>query len=1522
MSDALDESTLTGTPPVTTRFGNALAPGTVVSHYEIIRPLGRGGMGKVYLARDVRLGRLVALKFLAEAAHIPRFVSEARATARLTHENIIALHDIDYHDNVPYMVLEFINGETLANWIRSRRTDTAAGPPVPPSRVVALMAPVLRALVCAHDAGIVHRDLKPSNIMLSHSGLVKVLDFGLAKLVQEAASSASAPDRDSELPTNKGEPLSTALTHTGYLVGTMAYMSPEQWNRAEVDHLSDLWAVGVILYELVVGRHPLAGLAAEALAAVGNLDVAMPSVRELFPESAKLGALIDQCLVKRKEDRIGSARQLLAELESIGKPAPRGVAEEQNPYPGLAAFQERDCDWFYGRERAIADVVTRFCEQPLVAIVGPSGAGKSSFVRAGVIPALKREETWESFVVRPGARPLAAIADLLLQHSWSRSDNSTPEPHNGAGKLQRDAVGEQLLTAPGFLGVQLRARARRRRERVVLFIDQLEELYTLAAPAERQAFWACLSGVADDIGSPVRVIVSMRSDFLDRIAEAPPSILDAMSRNTIILRPLDREGLRRALVQPSEAAEVRFESGALVDDMLDALADTTGALPILQFTAAELWARRDVNRRMLTMESYRAIGGVAGALARHADATLAPMRTAERRWARTLFLRLVTIERTRAVVTVRELRELGGEHAADIDRLVARLVDARLLTIERGHEDQSTVEIVHESLIDGWPLLSAWLDEENENTQFLARLRAAAQDWEASGHTDGLLWRDRAADEASAWLARRKTGAGDDANLNLSRREEQYLRSVVALAERSRRRRRRNVIALLGTISAIAVVVSLLAVRATREAARADAEAMQARNATRISAARELQADPTTALALLREVEPGYVPHSWFDLAFTALHSNVALAVLPHPEPVYSATFSPDGKHIVTACEDKLVRVWRDDGSGTPLVLAGHTGVVTAASFSPDGARVASAAKDGTVRIWRVQGGGAPMLLRAQAGALYSVAFSRDGTRLVTASEDGTAQVWHSDGSGAPIILRGHRDQVSSADFSPDGRRIVTASADGTARVWNADGSGDPIVLRGHEHVVSQAAFSPDGRQIATASWDGTARVWNADGTGSPIKLRGHDQEAVSVAFSPDGTRIATGSGDNTARVWSADGTGVPVVLRGHSAAVFSVAFSPDGEKIVTASWDKTVRVWSSHRRTDEPIVFAGHQGLVGSVAFSPDGKHLVTGSDDKLVRVWNADGTGAPLLLRGHSQAVCSARYSPDGTRIVSASQDHTARVSSADGSGPPLVLRGHEDTVFSAVFSPDGGRIATASGDKTVRVWSADGTGTPLVLRGHEARVSSVAFSPDGKQLVTASYDKTVRVWNADGSGTPLILRGHQERVNSAEFSPDGKRIISISWDKTALIWNADGSGTPLVINPREGVLIAGSFSSDGTHILTAADDKAVWVWSADGKGEPLVLHGSRGVTAAVFSPDGRSVAAALQDQTVWRWTDLIPLSGTDDRRLWTATPYCFSVEQRVALLGISEVAARAQYDACRRRVDGAGRPTGNTNTTLSGR
>lgn len=794
--------------------GSLPKPGTRLHHYELIREIGKGGMGSVFLARDTRLGRRVAIKFLHtnNPELSQRFILEARTTARCSHENIVVIYEVGEFRTSPYMVLEFLQGKTLSEFLKK-------GQRMPVPRAIEIIVPVVRALACAHEQGIVHRDLKPANILITDAGAIKVLDFGIAKVLQgdgpsverikEVRASASAAAAVA-ITSPDGDVDTAELTRHGAIMGTLPFMAPEQWrSTAQVDHRADLWAIGIILYRLLAGRHPLDPLVGEQLYVTGILDEPMPKLRDAAPDlPAALADVVDKCLKKRKDERFTDASALLRALEPYlpGRySATQEIQIDGSPYAGLSSFQEADAHRFFGRSREVAAMVTKIADRPLIGVVGTSGAGKSSFVRAGLVPALKRSgEKWEALVVRPGRNPLAALADIiapLVSTTASVVDDL---------QEQRKIV-ERLRKEPGYMGAVLRSRARREKTRILLFIDQFEELYTLVPDAsDRLAFTACLAGIADDATAPTRVVLSIRSDFLDRVPE-DQRFMSELSQGLFFLTAPDRAGLKDALVQPAEMAGYRFEAPEMVDDMLNHLQTTPGALPLLQFAATQLWEARDAAKKLLTRQSYDALGGIAGALANHADRVLSELSPQARGLARAIFLRLVTPDRTRAIVSIEELGELSRD-GGEVQRLVDQLVQARLLVVQTAGGG-STVEIVHESLLHSWPTLRRWLDESQEDSAFLEQLRTAARQWNSKGRDGGLLWRGEVVEEARRFQ-RRYRGELPDV-------QRQFLDAVFSQHAKASRRKQVLMVgagvffALLFAASSVALVVIR---RAQREA--------------------------------------------------------------------------------------------------------------------------------------------------------------------------------------------------------------------------------------------------------------------------------------------------------------------------------------------------------------------------------------------------------------------------------------------------------------------------------------------------------------------------------------------------------------------------------------------------------------------------------------------------------------------------------------------------------------------------------
>ena len=671
--------------------------------YRLVRPLGYGHTGRVYLAHDTLLDRAVAVKFIptVDPAALARVLVEARAAARLQHPNVATLYRVGQIDGRPYLVSEYLVGVTLDRLPR----------PQPWLQVLRLGIDLARGLAAAHRRGVLHRDLKPANAVLDESGEVKLLDFGLAKLLDAPSSQDHASSSQ------------------GALVGTPAFMSPEAWYGEEPTFRSDLYSLGVVLYELASGHTPFPSLSLHALArAVLQQDA--PPLHQAAPGvDARFAAAVDRCLRRDPTERFASADELLEVLEALRARHTVTHVPEGNPYRGLQAFQEEHRALFFGRGREIRAVLERMRSSPFVLITGDSGVGKSSLCMAGVLPrvcegALEDGRRWQVARLVPGSTPLAGIATALAPHL-----------------MMEEAMAAQLLrTEPSAVARTLRATLGGERG-VVLHVDQLEELVTLSEPQEAALVSELMGQLASGVAG-VRLLATVRSDFLTRLG-ALPGLGDALSRTLHLLRPLSRAEVREVITGPAQVKGVRFESEALITTLVESTVRAEGSLPLLQFTLAELWETRDRERGIITASALEALGGVGGALAWYADSVLDQLPPEQQLAARRLLMRLVTVEGTRARRTAPELLDpqAGSQEALEA------LIRARLVVVHES-EAGATFDIAHEALLSGWARLAGWLAEATEARQLQARLELAAAEWERLERPREALWGERHLKEA------------------------------------------------------------------------------------------------------------------------------------------------------------------------------------------------------------------------------------------------------------------------------------------------------------------------------------------------------------------------------------------------------------------------------------------------------------------------------------------------------------------------------------------------------------------------------------------------------------------------------------------------------------------------------------------------------------------------------------------------------------------------------------------------------
>ena len=1150
-------------------------------------------------------------------------------------------------------------------------------------------------------------------------------------------------------------------------------------------------------------------------------------------------------------------------------------------YRGLQSLDEQDAAIFFGRDALITkglDTIRRIrngSPERLFAVLGASGAGKSSFLKAGLLARLKRDE--ENFLVLPVVRPERAALSGKQGLAQSvacdpRQLKSATELASAIATLRAEATDRVKRYVDGGDGNRVH-----RPPTIILAIDQAEELFT---PDNDEATHALdlIAGVAR-LDPDTLVVATIRSDAFTKLQEAP--CLAELPLEPFSLPPLPIGAFKEVIEGPARLAHPPLVVEPMLSDrLLDDLA-SDDALPLLAFTLERLSARHP-GGGTLTLAEYLDLGGLQGAITGAVDAAFSqarrdpnlPKSHAELEGlARAAFIpALVHLDDAEAEPQRRVERRSALPEVTQL--LVRHFIDQRLLVCDRvaieGVEVE-TIEVAHEAILRQWPALRAWITEERDALRALDVVRVAAAEWnrhaDRASAGDSLSWlahRGLRLEEAEALLARPAFAASFGLigrNYLAACRDRENVERQHEQLEFARIRKLQRNIAILIAMAAVVVLLAAMGILRLLTGMAAHSSETLAAQAAKESAAQNYDRGARYALAGLTEADWPLLSNAGSNAAAelrgAALASSALIVLRGHGNQVLSAAYSGDGTRIVTASRDATARTW-DAATGREIkVFRGHKEAVLSAAFSPDGRRIATASEDDTARIWDAHSAAKLVELRGHEGAVASVAFNPTGTLVATASDDHTARIWSVKSGRELVRLIGHQDRLTGVAFSPNEARVVTASADGTARVWDVITGKATLVLQGHAGVVESANFSPDGATIVTASDDATIRLWDArtgreiarfvanegalngawfsaDGTRIVTAARddtariwnlksgrttttffGHDEFVNGAAFSPDGKRIVTASDDKTARIWDADVTNRVTVLRGHDDAILSAAYSPDGRRIATASLDKTARLWWS-ASGQQILVLSGHEGIVETIAFSPDGTRVVSASDDKTARVWDA-WTGRLLaVLRGHSDAVFGAAFSPSGKKIVTASKDATARIWNAGTAALLTILRGHSGSLYSASFSLDGKRVVTAAADNTARVWDAVSGRNLLILRGHTASVSSAVFSRDGTRIVTASRDKTARLWDAMTGRQIAVFRGHDDSVLSAEFSPDGALIATASRDNTARLWDIDTSQELAVLRGHQGTVSAAAFSPNGKQIVTASDDTTARIWN----------------------------------------------------------------------------------------------------------
>lgn len=1380
--------------------------GKTLGQYEITAYLGRGGMSTVYRARQASIGREVAIKILTEqhepeSPYLQRFQREVKTIAGLEHIHILPIYDFGTLDGYPYLVMRYLDGGSLNQLIRQRALEI--------NEVERLITQICTALDFAHENGVIHRDMKPHNVLLDRQGNAYLCDFGIAKTIGVDAG----------------------LTRDGEAVGTPSYMAPEQWQGLAVSPQTDIYSVGVMLYEMLTGHEPFQGDSLFALMYRHMNESPRPASLSRPGIPPMLDAIIDLAMRKLPAERYQTAGELAAAVHTAIHPQSAPAFNSAMLLATAHPTEDTDAPTEYipvsqpsetfGGRTWILDAFSQWLasDSPVLYMYGPHGIGKSTFVAymANALGNRALHYEFDATQVRT-FDPRVFVEALIMQLAALLPESASP---SGITDLQ-NALADPLVQFDSRILEPIS----REREPVFLVLDGLDAALDQPGSTVLDVLRAALEAWPDNLRMVVTSTPHPDIDTLFRRAThidltATDEHLQADLRSTLSTRFATlMPNLSRGEVDLNELLEKSAGNPLYLNTVFDCL-----ALKRIQVT--------DLEQLPVGLEALYAD------LLNRADAADAKAG---------LLLRILAVARA-------PVPESLIAHALGESEVQSRTRLGNLRPLAKTQNELWT--LYH-------PALRYWLLDA-QNALHEAHLSIA----EALVHPPYSEY-------ALQFLPTHLAMGG------------QLDRAFALLTDLTFLTARLERFSLAETTHDFSAIAGLLT---EEQASVLDALLGTLRDATQVlrqdptnlfgELYNRLIGIPALHDSLQEAADKRRTP--WLRLVWP-VHSIGSLGsslkhILWRGAPI--TALSVDGSRWLAACADGYLRLWENGeparewvahaGSDAPSVIRGcalreqqvmstaedgsahvwdvvsgdlrqrfrkHPRPVNGCSLSPDGGKALTVSEDRLMRLWDTLGGKLISSFSEHSDSLTCCTFASGDTFAISGSVDGTLRVYKTVGYMLRYTLKGHKGAVTACVGTPesiDPPLAISAATDGQVYIWNLRSGTLINTLKGAAGSITGLALSgstPETLIVAASSQDGSVRVWNVGSGELLARFESHRGPLLSCALdasaqtSPtSGVRVLAGGREGSLYSWTLGESEVAMV-DAHAAEVRACAFDGEGTRLITASLDRELRIWEPSGGRSI-MVLKGHTASVTGCAISADGRTVLSASTDKTLRLWDAQRGAQIRLFTGHTEPVLACDLSKHPILIsnktlwlaASGSADRMIRLWDVESGQNVQTLKGHRDGVIQCIFSPLDNSLASISKDRSARLWSLERGIVIQTFETPSVTYTTCAFSPDTRFLLLGQGDGKLALYDRGATALNAFASGRSNAaVTACGFSPNGRLVFAATQDGIVYVWDFP-KGQLLATYRASRPLMCGAITNDQ---LAIGDDKgAVALLRIEGQG-----------------------------------------------------------------------------------------------------